>query len=144
MTGFFAARPYLVAILAALVAQGVKVVSFIILEKRLDYKRLVQTDGTPNMHSAAFSSLTLYVGILKGFDSIEFSLALCITAIASVDIWNVKSAASRHAELIELILQRVGEQRGVSLEKSRKALSYTPLDVLSGTALGVVVALLVA
>lgn len=143
MTGFFATRPFLVAILAAFIAQTIKVASFMIVEKRVNYRRFVQTDGSPNMHSAAFSSLTLYVGLLQGFASIEFSLALCVTAMVSVDIWNVKNAASQHAELIDLILERVSEQRGVSFERSRKALSYTPLDVLSGTALGIVVALLV-
>ena len=143
MTGFFISRPYLVAIVAAIVAQTLKVASFLIVEKRVNYRRFVQTDGSPNMHSAAFSSLTLYVGLLDGFRSIEFSLALCLTAMVSVDIWNVKNAASRHAELIDVILERLSEQRGVSFERSRKALSYTPLDVLSGTALGVVVALLV-
>ena len=143
MTGFFATHPYLVAILAAFAAQAVKVASFMILEKRVNYKRFVETDGSPNMHSAAFSSLTLYVGFLQGFRSIEFSLALCVTAMVSVDIWNVKNAASRHAELIDLILERMSAQRGVSFERSRKALSYTPLDVLSGTALGIIVALFV-
>jgi hypothetical protein len=133
----------MVAILAAMAAQAIKVASFMIVEKRVNFRRFVETDGSPNMHSAAFASLTLYVGMLEGFQTVEFTLALCLTAMVSVDIWNVKNAASRHAELIDVILARLSEQRGVSFEKSRKALSYTPIDVLSGTALGVMVALLV-
>lgn len=143
MEDFFANRPYMVAVVAAVAAQTIKVVSFMILEKRVNYRRFVQTDGSPNMHSAAFAALSLYVGLLEGFDSMEFTLALCLTAMASVDIWNVKNAASRHAELIELIITRVSKEPVVALAKSRKALSYTPVDVLSGTALGVVIALLV-
>jgi acid phosphatase family membrane protein YuiD len=143
MEGFFTTRPFMVAVVAALVAQSIKVVSFMILEKRVNYRRFVQTDGSPNMHSAAFAALSLYVGFLEGFGSIEFTLALCMTAMTSVDIWNVKNAASRHAELIELIITRVSKEPGVALARSRKALSYTPIDVLSGTALGVVVALMV-
>jgi len=124
-----------------MMAQAIKVLSFLVLEKRINYRRFVQTDGTPNMHSAAFAALTLEVAIRDGFGSIPFALALCVTAMVSVDIWNVKRAASRHAELIELILDRIG--RTERPEAARKALSYTPVDVLAGTALGCIVALLV-
>ncbi len=129
--------------MAAVIAQTVKVVSFMILEKRVNYKRFVQADGSPNMHSAAFSALTLYIGFLDGFGSIEFSMALCVTTMASVDIWNVKNAASRHAELIEMIIERVSKDPAAVLARSRKALSYTPVDVLAGTVLGMVVTLLI-
>ena len=133
----------MVAVMAALIAQAIKVVSFMILEKQVNYRRFVQTDGSPNMHSAAFSSLTMYVGFLEGFDSIEFTLALCVTAMASVDIWNVKQRAYRHAELIELIIVRVSREPQEAIARSRKALSYTPVDVLAGTVLGIVIALMV-
>lgn len=134
-------RPFLVAAVAGIVAQTVKVVTFLILEKRLNYSRFVEADGTPNMHSAAFAALTLYVGLVEGFSSLVFTLSLCVTAMASVDIWNVKRAASRHAELIMLILDRVSKEPG-DFNRSRKALSYTPVDVLSGTVLGCLVALM--
>jgi len=134
-------RPFLVAAIAGVVAQTVKVVTFLILEKRLNYSRLVETDGTPNMHSAAFSALTLYVGLNEGFDSVLFTLSLCVTAMTSVDIWNVKRAASRHAEVILLILDRASKNPG-DFPRSRKALSYTPVDVMSGVVLGCIVALL--
>lgn len=133
----------MVAVVAALIAQAIKVVSFMILEKQVNYRRFVQTDGSPNMHSAAFSALTMYVGFLEGFGSIVFTLALCVTAMASVDIWNVKQRAYRHAELIELIIARVSREPHEAIARSRKALSYTPVDVLSGTVLGIVVALIV-
>lgn len=143
MEAFLDHRPFLVAFLAGLAAQTVKVVSFMILEKRVNYRRFVQADGSPNMHSAAFAALTMSVGFRSGFDSIEFTLALCLTTMCSVDIWNVKNRAYRHAELIEMIIERVSRQPGAAIARSRKALSYTPVDVLSGTVLGIVVALLV-
>ena len=132
---------FLAAVIAAAAAQALKVVSFLLLEKRVDFKRFAEPAGTPNMHSAAFGALTLYVGLTDGFGSLAFSLALCVSAIASVDIWNVKRAASRHAEVIELILDRISRDED-DFARSRRALSYTPVDVLSGTFLGCVVTLL--
>lgn len=142
MTEILSSKPFLVAFLAAVTAQAIKVVSFIIVEKRVDYKRFVQPDGSPNMHSAAFSALTISVGLTEGFGSIEFALATCVTAMVTVDTWNVKGAASRQAEIAWLLLERMREKHG-GLERSRKALSYTHLDVFSGTALGIVISLLV-
>ena len=136
-------RPFLVAILAGLVAQTIKVVSFLILEKRVNYRRFVESDGIPNMHSAAFAALSLYVGYVDGFGSLIFTMSTCMTAMVSVDLWNVKRAAVRHGEVIDMILDRLSRSQG-DFERSRKALSYTPVDVLSGTALGLVVAALVA
>jgi len=139
---YFRAKPYLVAVLAASIAQTVKVVSFLILEKRVNFKRFVETDGSPNMHSSAFAAMSLYIGLANGFGSLVFTLALCITVMASVDIWNVKRAHVQHEEFLTLLLDRFSNENR-RFEISRKALSYTPLDVLSGTLLGFVVALMV-
>jgi len=134
-------KPFLVAVVAGLAAQTLKVVTFLILEKRVNYKRFVETDGTPNMHSAAFAALAVYVGSVEGFDSIIFALSLCMLAMTSVDTWNVKRAHFRHQELVEMILDRIS-RRPDDFPRSRKALSFTPVDVLAGTLLGTIVALL--
>lgn len=133
---------FLVAILAGLAAQGIKVVSFLIVEKKVNYRRFVETGGSPNMHGAAMAALCTFVGVTDGMDSVVFALCVGLSVMVAVDTWNVKGAHQRHQEITLLILDRLSEKRG-GLTKSRKALSYTPVDVFSGAALGIVVALLV-
>jgi len=135
-------KPYLVAILAAAAAQAIKVLSFLIVEKRVNYKRFVQPDGSPNMYSSAMTALTLYLGIVDGFTTMTFALCLCLTLMIMVDIWNVKRAHSQQHEVILLLLDRWSSKHA-GWGRSRKALSYTPMDVLSGTALGVVITMLI-
>ena len=132
-------KPFLVAILAGLFAQMVKVLSFLLIEKRVNYRRFVETDGMPNMHSTTFSALAIAVGMKAGFESLEFAFALCIAAIILVDTMNVKSAASRQAEVIWMLMQRVRKD-GPRVRVANTGLSYTPLDVFSGVVLGVVFA----
>ena len=60
-------QPFLIAILAGACAQLLKVLSFLIIEKRVNYRRFVQTHGSPNMHSTAFSALTTAIGLHSGF-----------------------------------------------------------------------------
>jgi acid phosphatase family membrane protein YuiD len=143
MTNLLANNAFIAAIVAGLSAQAIKVLTFLFIEKQVNYRRFVETDGAPNMHAAAFAALTTQVGITEGFTSIVFALALCVTVMASVDTWNVKRAASRQAELLVMLLDRISAARGESAQivRSRKALSYTPVDVLAGTILGIAVTL---
>lgn len=124
--------PFIVAIAAGMVAQAVKVVSFIVVEKRVNYKRFVQADGTPNLHGTTFSALTVAVGMSAGFDSLVFGLALCITSIILVDTMNVKNATSRQAEAVDQLMERL-RGRGPGAPRGN---SYTPIDVFSGVVLG--------
>jgi acid phosphatase family membrane protein YuiD len=121
-------------------AQAVKVLSFLLLEKRINFRRFVETDGAPNMHSAAFAAMSIGVGQLAGVRSLEFAVTACFTALVTVDMWNVKRAASRQAEVVDLLLSRMRPQGPVP---ARRPLSYSVIDVLTGTVLGVVLGLLV-
>ncbi len=132
--------PFVVAILAGLLGQTVKVISFLVVEKRLNYRRFVEADGAPNLHSVMFSALTVAVGLIAGFGSVVFALAVCMTSIILVDTLNVKNAASRQAEAVELLLERIRGDDKKRLSRFQGD-SYTLLDVFSGVVLGVMFAL---
>lgn len=134
-------KPFLIAITAGACAQLIKVLSFLALEKRVNYRRFVQADGAPNMHSAAFSALAAAVGLREGFDSIAFAFAVCATAIILVDTMNVKNATSRQAQAVLLLLDRLRNKPYPNPDQKR--LSYTPMDVFSGMGMGIAIALLV-
>ncbi len=135
-------KPFLIAFVAGACAQLLKVLSFLIIEKKVNLKRFVQTDGSPNMHSAAFAALSTAVGLQTGFGSLTFAFAICLTAVIVVDTMNVKNARSRQAEAILHIMDRV-LKRLPAERLGRPSLSYTPMDVFSGVAVGVCVALVV-
>jgi acid phosphatase family membrane protein YuiD len=131
------ARPLVVGIVAGLAAQTLKLFSFLILEKRINFRRLVETDGAPNMHSAAFAGLTTAIAQSDGLASMEFALAASLTTLITVDIWNVKHAASRQADVVDSIVRRLKPDLAGA---ERRSLSYTVFDVLAGTGVGVALA----
>jgi acid phosphatase family membrane protein YuiD len=135
-------KPFIVAIMAGIAAQLIKVVSFLIIEKKVNYRRFVQTDGAPNMHISTFSALATAVGLTAGFDSLPFAFAICITSIIVVDTMNVKNATSRQAEAIGLLLARL-RRSGHSGVPGNSRNSYTPVDAFSGVLLGILFALLI-
>lgn len=131
--------PFVVALMAGIVGQAAKVISFLIVEKRVNYRRFVQTDGTPNTHTTTFSALTTAVGLTAGFDSVVFALVVCMTSIVLVDTLNVRNAASRQAETMGLLLERLRGDRP-KLPPGRAGYSYTPVNVFSGVLLGILFA----
>ena len=135
----FIAKPLLLGISAGLSAQAIKLLSFLLLEKRINFRRFAETDGAPNMHSAAFAALTVGVALQTGTSSLEFAVTACFSALVTVDTWNVKRAASLQAEVVDLLLARVRPQGPVPL---RRPLSYSVIDVLTGTVLGISIGLL--
>lgn len=144
-------KPFLVAILAASFAQAIKVLTFLLLEKRVNYRRFVQSDGIPNMHSCAMTALTLSVGFKDGFMSPLFAVSLSLSSLIFVNTIGVKNDASRHAEIVDLILNRFDRQKnGKKRAKGERQrymkiadrVRYAPIDVIVGMAFGVVVALL--
>lgn len=143
MLEIFQNKPFLVALGAGAVAQLIKVLSFIFIEKKVNYKRFVQADGSPNMHMAIMAALGISVGLKDGFDSAAFVLALCINIIVCIDTLNVKNAASKQGEMIQLLVERLRRKKAGQLKQRRKSLSYRPIDIFSGAALGIAFAFIV-
>ncbi len=134
-------KPFMMAVVAGLAAQTLKVFTFLLVEKRVNFKRFVQTDGSPNMHSAAVAALALAVGAQDGYDSITFAFAVCLLALIMVDTWNVKRRAYRHKEVIVMIMDKLQKPTD-QWARRRDAIRYGPLDVVLGTMFGLSVALL--
>ncbi|NIM19945.1 MAG: divergent PAP2 family protein [Candidatus Latescibacteria bacterium] len=136
-------KPFLVAIFAGTIAQAIKVLSFLLVEKKVNYRRFVQADGSPNMHAAALSALGMAVGFKDGFGALPFALVLSMTILICVDTMNVKNAASRQAEVMQIIVERIRKRKMDRANHRNHGMSYSPINVLSGVAVGVVFALII-
>ena len=61
---------------AAIVAQLLKFIGHLIKTRKVDFQVLATTGGMPSSHTAGVVSLSTTVGIICGFDSIEFAIAI--------------------------------------------------------------------
>jgi hypothetical protein len=132
---------YLVAFVGGGLAQATKVLTFLVIEKRLNFRRFVQADGMPNMHSAAMTALALAVGFADGFRSPSFAVALCFALVVMVDTMKVRRAASLQEEAIGRLVARL-RRRAPRRSRRKSPPSYTPLDVLMGSVVGALTALI--
>lgn len=120
---------------AWLVAQILKVLFFIIKNKKFDVERLVGAGGMPSSHSALVVSLCCSIGIVDGISSDIFALALIFACIVMYDAAGVRRAAGKQAKFLNELIQEVLAGHTADL-KFKELLGHTPLEVFAGALLG--------
>ncbi len=125
------------------IAQFLKVVFFLVSHKKLDFKRFFQSGGMPSSHSALTASLTLSVGIMDGFNSNAFAIALALTVIVMYDAAGVRRAAGQQARVINKLTETWENNLDFIQDKQLKEfLGHTPVEVIAGAILGCVISLI--
>ncbi len=138
-------RILLCAVIAWFAAQGYKVISTLVTEKRLNFERIMGSGGMPSSHSASMTAVTVAVGKMYGFDTGLFALASIITFIVMYDAANVRMAAGKQAKVLNKLMKDLSEDiSSISYnEQLRELLGHTYLEVFVGGVLGLVIGLFV-
>ena len=127
-----------------LAAQVIKVILVFITSRKLDFKRLTGSGGMPSSHSSITTALTMSVGFVRGFDSAEFAVAMILTFVVMYDASGVRRSAGQQAAILNQIVDDWGRGKFVNTDKKLKELlGHTPLEVIAGAILGVIIAIAV-
>jgi len=133
-----------VVFVAWAVAQVYKVINSIVVERQFNIKRLWETGGMPSSHSSTVSALTTSVGIVYGLASPLFAASLVFAIIVMHDAAGIRRAAGRQASVLNRLgktLSKVFDER-FNEDHLKELLGHSPIEVLAGSIVGVVVALL--
>ncbi|MDR0896707.1 MAG: divergent PAP2 family protein [Oscillospiraceae bacterium] len=129
------------ALLAWLIAQGLKVMLVALFERRLDLSRMIGSGGMPSSHAAFVVSLGFGVGFEAGFDSPLFALAAVFALVVMYDAAGVRRAVGRQARLLNRIVTESIEERHLPpYEQLKELLGHTPVEVFAGAVLGAMIA----
>lgn len=141
---FFEEYKYI--IVPFLVWFGIQLFKFIydlVKSKKFNFKRLMQAGGMPSSHSGVVISLTTMIGKNVGINSPLFAIALIFSFIVMYDAAGVRRAAGKQAKLLNKIVETPGLTGLQVSERLVEVLGHTPVQVIVGAAIGVVVGLLV-
>jgi uncharacterized protein len=134
---------YLLAPLVAWsIAQAAKVLLTSYRQKRLNLRVLAETGGMPSSHSAIVMGLTTAIGKYAGVTSAPFAIALIFTFVVMYDAAGLRRAAGRQAEVLNRLVEDLVHMRGVQEQRLRELLGHTPLEVIVGALIGLVVGLI--
>ncbi len=132
----------LTSVSATFLAQILKVFWYQYTGRTVNFRILVETGGMPSSHSAAVSSVATCTGLLVGFRSVTFAVALCLALIVMYDASGVRLAAGRMASVLNKLVSDVyAHTPGQVPARLKELLGHTPFEVLGGCILGVLLSL---
>jgi len=127
---------------AWIIAQGLKVILGIIRQKKLDFRLFIGTGGMPSSHVAGATCLSTAIGLEYGFDSVHFALAASFAIVVMFDAQGVRRATGRQARILNKITEDIYWQGKVQERRLRELIGHTPVEVIAGSILGILIALI--
>ncbi|NLJ80809.1 MAG: divergent PAP2 family protein [Firmicutes bacterium] len=128
------------ALIAWMIAQFLKIVTWAFVSKELNFKRLVGPGGMPSSHSAFATSLGTGAGLVEGFSSTIFALATVFALVVMYDAAGVRRAAGKQAKVLNAIVKDLNKKE-LHPERLKELLGHTPFEVLIGALLGIIIAI---
>lgn len=128
-------------LLCSLIAQVVKIITKLIMTGQLDLRMLAKTGGMPSSHSSSTVGMATSVGLIDGFNSVEFAIALVLAIIVMYDAAGVRRTVGLQAKVLnQMMVEIFSEHPHFSAERVKEFLGHTPIEVLVGAAMGAVIA----
>ncbi|MFH1867527.1 MAG: divergent PAP2 family protein [Candidatus Omnitrophota bacterium] len=131
-------RIFIVTLLVWFIAQLIKVLIGVIVERKFNFKWLVGTGGMPSSHCAGAAALATTLGIEYGFDSPLFAIGMVFAIVTMFDAQSARRAVGKQAELLNKIFEDVYFKKPIKEERLIELIGHTPVQVLTGAGLGIV------
>lgn len=130
-----------VTFLASFLAQFVKVVTKLIRTGKIDLRMISKTGGMPSSHSCCTMAMAVSVGLIEGYNTVSFAIALCLAAIVMYDAAGVRRTVGLQAQVLNKMIEEIfSEHPHISPTRIKEFLGHTPKEVLVGAAFGVLIA----
>ena len=129
------------AVAAWFVAQALKIPTYWLVEKRLDWRRFFGSGGMPSSHSAFVISLAIMVGATEGFHTAAFAIAVVLAAIVMYDASGVRHETGVQGQVLNEIIQKVFvDGQPITDVELKELVGHTKVEVAGGFIVGVLTA----
>lgn len=144
-TELFANKIFMTAALSWFVAQVIKTIIHLIISKEFVMERMVGSGGMPSSHSSTVCALATAIYIESGSASIEFAIAAIFAIVVMYDARGVRRETGIQAKLLNDIIkifEDMGRKEVSAYDKLKEFVGHTPLQVVMGALLGILIAIL--
>ncbi len=131
---------FMTTISAWLIAQGIKVFIGVIYQRKFDFRWFIGTGGMPSSHAAGASCLAAAMGLEYGFSSPYFALAAAFAIVVMFDAQGVRRATGKQARILNKITEDIYWKGKVPEGRLKELVGHTPVEVIAGFAIGVMIA----
>jgi len=130
----------MVTLSAWAIAQTIKVSIGVVREKKFDFRWFIGTGGMPSSHAAGASCLAAAIGLKYGFDGVYFALAAAFALVVMFDAQGVRRATGKQARVLNKMMDDIYWQGKTQESRLRELVGHTPIEVIIGSLLGIVIA----
>lgn len=133
---------FMVSVTGWFVAQVLKTIIYMWFNRKFVAERMIGSGGMPSSHSSTVCALVTATGFEYGGGSFQFALAAIFAIIVMYDAMGVRREAGIQAKVINEMIEtftNMGKQMTVE-DKLKEFIGHTPLQVLMGAVLGVLLA----
>lgn len=134
-------NPFLMtAISSWMIAQVLKAIINVIVNKKFSLERLLGDGGMPSGHSATVTSLAVMAALVYGTDSFHFAVTAILAIVVCHDAMGVRQETGKQAIVINEIVRvfsMLNEEKLAEV-KLKEFVGHTPMQVIAGVLLGVV------
>lgn len=130
------------------IAQVIKTIIDFFISGTFTPERLVGSGGMPSCHSATVCSLATICMLKYGADSTYFAIAAMLAIIVMYDARGVRRETGTQAVIINQIVEYLSHPTDprykdpeFSQKKLKELIGHTPLQVVFGAILGIIVAI---
>lgn len=128
---------------ANLIAQFFKILTVAVKKRTFRWTILFATGGMPSSHSSTVVAMATSVGLIDGFNSTTYAIAVCFATVVMFDAAGLRRNASKQAMVLNrMIKELLSPESNVRTVKLKEFLGHTPTEVLVGALLGVAVSIL--
>ncbi|MFC1703675.1 divergent PAP2 family protein [Candidatus Omnitrophota bacterium] len=131
-----------ITLVAWTVAQLIKVVLGVIVEKRFNFRWFVGTGGMPSSHASGATALAINCGLYVGFDSALFALAAVFAMVTMFDAQGVRQSSGIQARILNKILDDIYWRGKIEESRLKELIGHTPFQVIVGSLLGTTISIL--
>ena len=135
------------SVLAWFLAQIIKTIIVFVQTKKFNFERLFGPGGMPSGHSAMVCSAVVAVGRQYGVYDFEFAMIVMFALVVLYDAMGVRRETGEQAKVLNKMLEQwieVTEKNNPFLQNMhlKEMVGHTPLQVMAGFALGILVGFL--
>jgi acid phosphatase family membrane protein YuiD len=128
---------------AWITAQVLKTIINAIISKKFDLLRIVGDGGMPSSHSATVTAVATTSALTYGLSSFQFGVTMILAFIVMHDAMGVRLETGKQSKVLNQMIEFI-ESMGKDLtseEKLKEFVGHTPMQVIAGATLGVLIAL---
>lgn len=129
-----------VAVISWACAQILKTIINAVKTNDFKAERLIGPGGMPSSHTAFVVSAATAVLRVDGIKSTSFAIAFVLAVVVMYDATSVRRHAGYHSKEINKINKYINMKES---KEQKESLGHTPVEVLAGACLGILIALLI-